>query len=379
MIGRSSFLAALLLLHSLPAAAQLSDDSAEMQHFFPLFVDGGGFRSRLLLSNAAGAANRCMLDLRGAGLDADVFEANPALTPAGASVDISLPADAGAALVGRGEQPLAFGYAQLECAGPVVARLLLTAGEDGAINGMTVLESEPRAAAFRFPVLPQFGPLGLVVSNAGSSAAVCTVGLDGNSGGAIDIAAESAQVRFLDELFDVPADFDGGSATVNCDNAVSMAVLQLSGGAFAAMHPAVQAYITGRANVPDAALRTALASALGRDDAGEAPELTAEELENLLLLDAPERGIVSLAGLESAVKLRELYLWENEISDISALAGLIALETLFMQDNDIGNIAALTGLTKLTEVNLSGNPLDDESVNTHIPALRERGVTVVYP
>lgn len=119
MLVRTSFLIALLLL-SLPAAAQLSDENADARHFFPLFMDGGGFRSRLILTNATHTANQCVLDFGGQALNAGAFEPHAALSAAGASANVALPAGIGAnmSLVSRGERMrAAFGYAQLNAKG----------------------------------------------------------------------------------------------------------------------------------------------------------------------------------------------------------------------------------------------------------------------
>ena len=69
----------------------------------------------------------------------------------------------------------------------------------------------------------------------------------------------------------------------------------------------------------------------------------------------------------------------NSISDISPLAGLTNLRQLTLANNNISDIAPLVdneGLGKGDLVWVPGNPLSAVSINTHIPALRERGVRV---
>ena len=111
--------------------------------------------------------------------------------------------------------------------------------------------------------------------------------------------------------------------------------------------------------------------------------------------------ISALAGLT----LAELSLSYNSISDISALSGLTRLNWLSLSYNSISDISALAGLTGLAELSLDnnnisdlsplvlnvevqaydnanasldisvrGNPLNDTSINTHIPFLWSRGV-----
>ena len=112
------------------------------------------------------------------------------------------------------------------------------------------------------------------------------------------------------------------------------------------------------------------------------------------------RDISPLAGL---ARLTELNLSHNEISDISPLAGLAKLTELNLSHNEISDISPLEGLTSLTQLHLDHNqisdvmplvdnaglgegdgvallrnPLSAQSINEYIPALRARGVVVLY-
>ena len=174
--------------------------------------------------------------------------------------------------------------------------------------------------------------------------------------------------------------------------------------------------------IPDANLRAAIEDALGK--ASGAP-ITVADMETLTSLDARDKGIRSLTGLEFATNLTELNLngnlvsdlsplfgltnltylglWGNGVSDISALAGLTNLTELDLNSNGVSDISALAGLTNLTLLGVSGNrvsdlsplvantglghgdhvylprnPLSYTSLYTHIPALRSRGVTVHF-
>jgi hypothetical protein len=104
------------------------------------------------------------------------------------------------------------------------------------------------------------------------------------------------------------------------------------------------------------------------------------DLEAIILLDAPERGISDITGLEYCLNLEELWLQDNNISDISALAGLSKLELLFLAGNNISDISALVDNVEFSNgdtVGLTGNPLSAE-YNIYIPQLEEKGVTVYY-
>ena len=211
--------------------------AASREHLFPLFADGGGFRTRLYLTNAAGAGNRCELTLHGAGLNAARFEAHPALTVSGAGAGIVLGAGGETAVLataGAGSYP-ALGYAKLVCGDPAVARMLLTLESGGEPAALANLESARPARVFQFPVLPRLDRLALVLANDGAADAACAVETAAG-GGDIAAPAGSAAVRFLDEL--VPA-AEGGAARVTCDRPVAALAVPLHGGDFAALAPAV--------------------------------------------------------------------------------------------------------------------------------------------
>ena len=90
----------------------------------------------------------------------------------------------------------------------------------------------------------------------------------------------------------------------------------------------------------------------------EKPEepLTKGVIRELTKLDASERKVKYLSGLDSAVNLTELDLKDNQISDVSPLASL----------------------TNLTTLSLHGNPLSQESIDVHVPNFEARGF-LVYP
>ena len=93
----------------------------------------------------------------------------------------------------------------------------------------------------------------------------------------------------------------------------------------------VSEFVTPVAIIPDANLRAAIRDALGKS--AFAP-ITVTDMARLTALDASNRNIRELDGLESA--------------------------------------------TNLTDLNLKGNPLSSSAISTDIPALQERGVAVVF-
>lgn len=85
------------------------------------------------------------------------------------------------------------------------------------------------------------------------------------------------------------------------------------------------------------------------------------DLDSLTTLEAPQRGIRVLTGLEYCVNLRTLELGQNNISDISPLSGLTNLEELWLFDNNINDISALADLANLETLDLWNNNINDIS------------------
>ena len=111
-------------------------------------------------------------------------------------------------------------------------------------------------------------------------------------------------------------------------------------------------------SIPDANLRAAIASALGK---APGATITVAEMATLTRLDAPNSGIRDLTGLEFATSLTWLNLEDNAISDISPLSGLTNLTWLNLEDNAISDISPLSGLTNLEGLFLSGTTISDIS------------------
>ena len=104
-------------------------------------------------------------------------------------------------------------------------------------------------------------------------------------------------------------------------------------------------------------------------------------LTNLTILWLDDNSISDISALAGLTNLTELWLYSNFISDISALAGLTNLTELWLQNNSISDLSPLvenTGLGNGDFVHVTENFLNALSINTHIPALQSRGVTVGF-
>ncbi len=172
---------------------------------------------------------------------------------------------------------------------------------------------------------------------------------------------------------------------------------------------------------PDRNLENAVRAAINKTSGN----IRTSDLNNLSALDASEREITNLEGIQYCTALTDLRLNKNQISDITKLSGLTNLKqlilsnnlisniqsianlknltNLYMDTNQISDISAVSGLTNLKdvyfwdnqisdisplvnnsgigsgdEVELRNNPLSSTSCSTYIPKLEAKGVLVFY-
>ena len=111
-------------------------------------------------------------------------------------------------------------------------------------------------------------------------------------------------------------------------------------------------------NIPDDNLRVSMEEALGK---ASGARITVEEMARLIELNANNRSISDLTGLETATNLEVLRLNHNLIADISPLAGLIRLREIELEDNTISDISPLSGLINLEGLHISHNLISDIS------------------
>ncbi len=112
---------------------------------------------------------------------------------------------------------------------------------------------------------------------------------------------------------------------------------------------------------PDLQLEAAVRRALDRPTG----LLTTADMALLKTLEAGRQNIVDLSGLEYAVNLESLNLYQNSVEGLSPLGALTRLRVLNLGGNSIKDISALCGLTALEELDLSHNRL------TNIDALQK--------
>ena len=228
---------------ALPAIAQ-SDETAKRFHVFPQLADGGGWQSFLLVTNVAQSSSFCTFESHG--LTVDRFSAVSGITASGSTATFSLEGDGGyLALATKNESALATGYATLDCTASVVGQVLYASvGQSGGITGMATVFSSQAGGVFQFPVLTPDASLGIAIANDTNTRTSCDVVLEDidrvNLGDAtISILSKSNVARFLSQIIQIPPGFAGGSATISCDQQVSVIGLQFAGVVFTTLPPTV--------------------------------------------------------------------------------------------------------------------------------------------
>ena len=126
--------------------------------------------------------------------------------------------------------------------------------------------------------------------------------------------------------------------------------------------------------IPDANLRAAINEAL---DKSENARITHEEMLTLTALDAHNRGITDLTGLETATNLLSLGLRNNLISDLTPLASLTRLQQLDLNSNVILDLSPLASLINLREMWISVNFISDLSPIAGLIKLEEIGMSEI--
>lgn len=114
----------------------------------------------------------------------------------------------------------------------------------------------------------------------------------------------------------------------------------------------------GIARFADANLEEAVRSELGVPPGND---LTCEQVATLTNLNAGDRGITSLVGIQNLTSLQSVELGGNSITDISPVSALTSLQVLGFFGNSITDISAVSGLTNLWLLELSNNSISDIS------------------
>lgn len=117
------------------------------------------------------------------------------------------------------------------------------------------------------------------------------------------------------------------------------------------------------ATFADPGLEAAIKEAVNKDI------LSLDDVSALDTLFAYGRGIGDLTGIDQCVNIVCLYMWQNELMDISPLRSL-NLSILNLWGNHISDINFLSGMDNLMALDLEGNEISDISVLGTLTHLR---------
>ena len=90
-----------------------------------------------------------------------------------------------------------------------------------------------------------------------------------------------------------------------------------------------------------------------------AEPLVEGDLASIAIIQAPDKGIRSLAGLEKAVSPASLDIGLNDVTDLSPLTGMDRLQFLNAGRNEIQDLSPLAPVTALQYLELSANRIRD--------------------
>ena len=110
--------------------------------------------------------------------------------------------------------------------------------------------------------------------------------------------------------------------------------------------------------ISDPNLRAVIAETLGKSPTDA---ITETDLARLTRIDADERGITDLTGLEHATRLERIEFRNNSISDLSPLKDLTRLNNIKLRGNRITDVSPLADLTNVDWLGLEQNAITDLS------------------
>lgn len=90
-------------------------------------------------------------------------------------------------------------------------------------------------------------------------------------------------------------------------------------------------------------------------------DILKSDVKSITALDARNKSITNLNGIENLIYLKRLDLSSNQIDDISNLESLTRLTTLNLNNNQSIDLEIIANIKSLTSLNLSGDQIDDIS------------------
>ena len=126
-------------------------------------------------------------------------------------------------------------------------------------------------------------------------------------------------------------------------------------------------------SIPDRNLAQAVREALGL---GRNTRITDRQMLSLRELNATDKKIKSLTGLEHATQLTYLFLYENKIRSLKPLSSLTKLRVLGLDENQVRNVRPIAGLISLEVLHIGGNQLNNADVKDLSGLTELRGLSL---
>ena len=118
---------------------------------------------------------------------------------------------------------------------------------------------------------------------------------------------------------------------------------------------------------PDPRLEEVIRASIGKP----AGAIYRSDLFSVLSVNANNRAITDLSGLEYCLNLETLLMWRNSVSDLSPLAELVKMRTLQAVENNISDISPISELVNLEQLMLNNNSISDISAMTNMAKLSD--------
>ncbi|UKS28115.1 leucine-rich repeat domain-containing protein [Paenibacillus sp. HWE-109] len=116
-----------------------------------------------------------------------------------------------------------------------------------------------------------------------------------------------------------------------------------------------EAYASGKTvSFADVNLEAAVRDKLNKS----AGDITDDDMEGLTDLDASNRGIKDISGIEYAIHLKTLILNNNQIASMDAFSKLVDLKSLWLMNNHITWLSDVSALSHLEHLYLANNQID---------------------
>ena len=252
--------------------------------------------------------------------------------------------------------------AELDLAGNVISNVSLTgltALMELDLAGNAVVDVSPLAGLTALTTLHLAGNAVVDVSPLAGLTALTTLHLSGNEISDVSALAGLTSLSYLDLLGNTISDIaplvqndglDVGDSVNLIGNFLEQASRETHIPTLLQRGVKVQfTEFAGLQEMTDTALRRASRWALYA--------FLSNDLGSLESLDASDRGVEDLTGLEGAARLEGLFLDRNRITDISPLAALGSLRVLTLAHNRVQDWSPLAGMNSLRLLALDGNSL----------------------